>query len=441
MSRVSLWLRVAAVQIVFALLLAAALPFVVDRAINAIGHNLTERLLASAAQRALGSLPDTVGVQGADNDPRFGAIATFVVDAQGIRQLAGPHIEDIAARPAAQGNQPRFGSGPYSDFYLLPTRQPGTWILAAEDRRHPAVLLDDIISHFLHRFAIIVPLTLVLSTCITLIILRLAMWPIRQVASEVAAIDAAGPALRLSETALPRDILPLVHAINTALARLENTLARERRFTATVTHELRTALSTILLRAEALPPGVEHTAIEEAVARAANVIDQMLELDAIESGSTEPGDVALVATARDTIAHMMPVLHATGRTLTLHCTGDEHARVIGSAALVTIALRNLIDNANRHSTPGGAINIICDCTVGTLTVLDAGPGISVREDASGRQIFTRADGVRTRSSGLGLAIVRRVLEGCDGSLKFDRSPAGGTTAILAFKLAAKSQLS
>ncbi|MDR1990248.1 MAG: HAMP domain-containing histidine kinase [Acidobacteriaceae bacterium] len=432
MIRASLWLRIAVIQIVFALLLAALLPFAVDRTIHAIGRNLTERLLASAAQRSLGSLPGVASVQGADNDPRFGPVATFIVDAQGARQLAGPHIEDIADRPVAQDNQPQFSSGPYSDFYLLPTSQSGIWILAAEDRRHPAVLLDDIITYFLQRFAIIVPLSLALSAGITLIIIRLAMRPIRQVASEVAAIDAASPTLRLSETTMPRDILPLVHATNITLGRLDRALARERRFTATVTHELRTALSTILLRAETLPAGTERTAIEAAVTRASGVIDQMLELGAIESGSAELGSVALADTARDTIVHVMPLLRAAGRTLTFHCTGDERARIAGSAALVTIALRNLVDNANRHSTPGGAIDVTCDCTAGTLTVSDTGPGISVREDESGRQIFARADGVRTRSSGLGLAIVRRAMDGCGGVLTFDRTPTGGATVTLAF---------
>jgi signal transduction histidine kinase len=97
-----------------------------------------------------------------------------------------------------------------------------------------------------------------------------------------------------------------------------------------------------------------------------------------------------------------------------------------------IALRNLIDNAHRHSTPGGSIDVWCDCAAGTLTVTDDGPGISIREESGGRRVFSRADGVGSQSSGLGLAIVHRVMENCGGSLSFGRSANGGTIAMLHF---------
>jgi signal transduction histidine kinase len=430
----SLWLRIVLAQLAIALALAALLPFIVDRTINAIGYELTQNFLRSVTVR---SSRDPFFNQKPipDNDPRYGAVATFVVGANTLTQLAGPKIEDIGSRPKPNRNHAVFSHGPYSYFYLMPTNQMGRWILAAEDRRHPAVLIDDVIRYFLHRFAIIVPLSLLISAAVTLVIVRLAMRPIHRATTEVSSIDVMNPSSRLSELSLPRDILPLVHATNTTLERLENALERERRFNATITHELRTSLSTILLRGEALPAGRERRAIEEAVARASGVIDQMLELGAIESGLVSLSAFCFATPVRDVIAQMRPVLLSSGRRLSLVCDENEDACIFGSPALVMIALRNLIDNAHRHSTVGGDIDVVCDCVGATLIVSDAGPGISIREEPGGRRVFARADGVRSQSSGLGLAIVHRVMEKSGGSLAFGCSPTGGTTATLSFRRA------
>lgn len=432
MRNSSLWLRIVAVQLVIALVLAGALLFEVDRTIHAIGNDLTEHFLASAAQRSIESPRPTKPSPSDRDDPRFGAVATFMVHPHGLVQLAGPRIDDIAARPALRGTRPVFSHGPFSDFYLLPTDRSGSGILAAEDRRHPAVILDDVTSSFLRRFVLIVFLSLFLSAASTLVIIRLAMRPIRRVTSELTLIDAAKSSVRLSESPMPNDILPLVRATNVTLARLERAFDRERRFNATVTHELRTSLSTILLRAEALSPGRERSAIEEAVARATGVIDQMLELGAIESGIVSVGQFRIAGTTREIVAQFRPLLGAEGRRLTLQSLGDEETDISGSAALAAIALRNLIDNARRHSIPGGKIEVLCDCSAGVVTVSDEGPGLSMREDAGGRFVFARADGIRSRSSGLGLAIVHRAIETCGGSLTFERSAAGGTAATLTF---------
>jgi signal transduction histidine kinase len=434
MKSSSLWLRIVIAQLAIALVLAALLPFVVDRTINAIGNELTQNFLSIVANR---SNDDLISSQSssADNDPRHGAVATFLVSSSKVTQLSGPKIEDISSRPRIEGNIPVFSHGPYSDFYLMPARQAGHWILAAEDRRHPAVLIDDVIRYFLHRFAIIIPLSLLISATATLVIVRLAMRPIHRATTEVSSIDVMNPSSRLSELSMPRDILPLVHATNTTLERLESALERERRFNATITHELRTSLSTILLRGEALPAGRERRAIEEAVARASGVIDQMLELSAIESGLVSLSEFCLAAPVRDVIAQMRPVLHSSGRRLSFVCDENEETSILGSQALVMIALRNLIDNAHRHSAAGGDIDVVCDCIAATLTISDSGPGISVREEPGGRRVFARADGVRSQSSGLGLAIVHRAMANSGGSLAFARSPGGGTIVTLSFQRA------
>lgn len=429
----SLWARIVLAQLTVALLLALTLPLVVDLTIHGIGDDLTGRFLGSVAQHTLTQL--SAGRTGAPlREQPGGAVAIFLIDATHTVQLSGPRIDDIVARPVPEARHPVFAHGPQSDFYVVPTGQSGQWLVVAENRGHPAVLLDDVIAHFLHRFAIIVPLALLLSALGTLIAVRLTMRPIRRAAAEAASIDAMNPSIRLEDRHIPAEIIPLVQAANLALDKIDRAYERERRFTATVVHELRTALSTISLRAETLPPSEVRNAVEEAVGRAARVIEQMLELATLDGGGAGRGTVRLDLVAGEVVAEMGHVVMAAGRKLVFTTVGGEatSCSVRASEAVVAVALRNLIDNANRHSYAGGSIEIVCDNGAGRITVADEGPGIRVRQNADGRHIFTRTDGIRSGSSGLGLAIVTRAVEAAGGAIEFGHSRWGGAAISLHF---------
>lgn len=426
----SLWGRIVIAQIVTALLLAVGLPLVIDRTIQRISDDLTSRFLGGMAQQVLareatfGPEPQLLGAHG--------PVAIYRTNGSDVVRTFGPPIVDIAARPRPDTAQPVFAHGPYSDFYLLPAGAPGQWVIAAEDRRHPTVLLDDITVHFIHQFAIIVPFALLLSTTATLLAVRSAMGPIVRAADEATKMDPGNLRMRLDEHHVPEEIVPLVHAVNVAFARLEDAYERERVFSATVVHELRTCLSTIALRAGMLDAGVVRRALEEAVQRAAGVIDQMLELQSLE-GEVRLGEpIGLQRIAAEVVSDMTPLIASAGRRLTLRIANENEGTVGAAKSPVMIALRNLIENANRHSLPGGAIEVVCDNAAATISVCDEGPGIQIRQDADGRRIFSRADDVRSNSSGLGLAIVDRLMAWAGGELSFGRNSAGGTDAILHF---------
>lgn len=429
----SLWARIVLAQLTVALVLAIALPLIVEEAIHGIGDDLTRRFLGSVAQQTLTQLP--AGGAGAPlREQPGGAVAIFLIGAGQAVQLGGPRIDDFVARPVPEARHPVFAHGPQSDFYEVPTNKPGQWLVVAENRGHPAVLVDDVTAHFLHRFAIIVPLSLLLSALGTLIAVWLAMRPIRRAAVEAASIDALNPSTRLDDRQIPAEIIPLVRAANLALDKIDRAYERERRFTATVVHELRTALSTISLRAETLPPGEVRNAMEESVGRAARVIEQMLELAALDGGGAISSTVRLDLVVGEVVAEMGHVVMAAGRKLVFSAVGGEatNGAVTAPEAVVAVALRNLIDNANRHSYAGGNIEVVCDNGAGRITVADEGPGIRVRQDADGRHIFTRTDGIRSGSSGLGLAIVTRSVEAAGGTIEFGHSRWGGAAITLHF---------
>ncbi|MDE2570724.1 MAG: HAMP domain-containing histidine kinase [Sphingomonadales bacterium] len=409
-----------------ALILAVALPLTIDRTIHAIGDDLTRRFLAGVADRV------TRGGAGESAARPRSALAVYLFDAAGEHRLAGPPIADIAARPAPAGEADVFAHGPNSDFYERPMGA-GRSLVIAEDRRHPGVLIDDITVRFIRRFAFIAPLALLLSTIATLLAMRLALRPVRRAAREADAINLAQPGdVRLDEGALPAEILPLVHAANVLLEQTTAAYRQERVFTATVVHELRTALATISLRAELLPEGEARTALAQAVQRAATVVDQMLELHLhAAEHSTGPG-VAIDDAARAIVAEMRGLIERGGRRLVYESMQAAGAAAMVPTALIDVTLRNIIENAHRHSVAGGTIVVACDAAGATVSVSDDGPGINLREGSDGRRIYSRADGVSGGGSGLGLAIVTRSIEAAGGEIAIAPGPQRGTVVTLRY---------
>ncbi|MDE2434801.1 MAG: HAMP domain-containing histidine kinase [Sphingomonadales bacterium] len=413
-------------QLATALILAVAIPVLTGRTIHAIGDDLTRSFLARMIEQAQddldhGRLPHAL----AD------AVAIYVERDGRLTHLSGPAIDDVLSRPEPRA-RPAFAHGPHSDFYVVPTGTARTWLIAAEDRRHPAALLDDFTTAFLHRFVVIVPFVLLLSALMSLLAVRHAMRPMHRAAEAASARNPADMAVRLDETDVPLEVLPLVRAANAAFGKLESAYELERAFSSTVVHELRTSLSTILLRAELLSPGNVRSALEEACQRAARVIDQMIELQRVSANTDEHRAAPIEDVIRQTCEEMREQVESGGRVLDIAIVGDGSQGFSFPMPVAAIALRNLIQNADLHSSPAGKISIIGDPAGEAISVVDSGPGIVVREDTDGRLIYSRADGVASRNSGLGIAIVHRLMALIGGTLTFHRNADGGTVAKLWF---------
>lgn len=430
--RRSLWLRLVLAQVAIALVLALGLPFIVKRTIHEIGDDLTQRFLrGEAAQYLAAAQAGAVRPTGA----RAGAIAVYVTQGEHLRRLSGPDIPDLAALSPARLAREGFFHGPQSDFVTRPIGA-GQTLVVAEDRRHPAVLHDDIVAHFLSRFIVIVPIALVCSTLASLWVLARAIKPIRQAAKDARALDPIRPGkARLREDLVPTEIEPLVHTANELLDRAVSGYERERVFAATVVHELRTALSTISLRTELLPGGEPREKVVEAVARANEVVTQMLGLHGREEELLRGRPQPVSAVARLVVDDLDGLIRSSGHSdIKVLLTGSGPAR-LAPDALVRITVANIIENALRHTPAGAGIAIICDDAAATVSVTDSGPGIRMRSGSDGRKIYSRADGSPSRGSGLGIAIVTRLIETAGGSIAFGQSESGGAAVTLSYPAA------
>lgn len=427
----SLWSRIVIAQVAVALALALGLPLIVKQTINEIGDDLTERFMNGEAAQYLAVASNPLAAQ-TGSGLHGGAVALYLVAGQQIRRLSGPSISDIGELTPSQLSRAGFLHGRYSDFLTRPIKA-GQTLVVAEDRRHPAVLRDDITAEFLSRFAVIVLVALVCSTLASLIAVGRAMGPIRRAASEARALDPIRPgAARLREELVPTEIMPLVQTANELLDRAVASYERERVFSATVAHELRTALSTISLRAELLANGLPRDKVVEAVSRANGVVTQMLALHGRDGERISTSPRAVSDVAGEVVDDLRPLIGSSGHgPVDVRLSGGG-AAMLAPEGLVRITLTNIIENALRHTPPGAAIEIMCDDAAAMIVVADGGPGIRMRDGSDGRRIYSRADGGQSHGSGLGIAIVTRLIESAGGSIAFGASEAGGTAVSLRY---------
>jgi signal transduction histidine kinase len=127
--------------------------------------------------------------------------------------------------------------------------------------------------------------------------------------------------------------------------------------------------------------------------------------------------------AEEVVGAMAHLALAAGRTIAL--TGVDHpVIVIGNAAAIADALRNLIENALAHTPPGTEVVVEVEPT-GVISVQDSGPGVPEEDRPRIFERFWRGKGVRADGAGLGLAIVMEIVRAHGASVTVsNRIPRG-----------------
>lgn len=243
--------------------------------------------------------------------------------------------------------------------------------------------------------------------------------------------DALAP---ISTYGVPAEIQPLIETLNGLLARVQQTIIREQRFTNDAAHELRTPLTAIKTHlqvarrvdGEAAAASLAHA--EQGVVRLSRTLDQLLMLARVEGrlrfDDGEESHVADVATCA------MADSRAPDATRFVVPSQWLGAVLAMPRELAITALRNLLDNALCHGPKDQPIDVDARWLEGekavAFRVRDRGEGVSEQTLEQLTQRFWRAS--KEQGSGLGLAIVAAIAERFGGRLAFHNGQGGGLVA-------------
>lgn len=225
---------------------------------------------------------------------------------------------------------------------------------------------------------------------------------------------------RLSTVDPPVELAPVVNAINDLLRRLNESVLRERRFSADAAHELRTPLSAIKvhlhnLRNE-LPDQREILEVLDAdLTRLSHLIEQIMALyrHTPEHYKATMETIDLFELAQSTIGELYAEIERNNQSISLEGDAQE---ITGDRASLDILLRNLVLNASKYSPEGAEIRVhVGRSDLGIFVdICDTGPGIPLADISRVFDRFYRVGGDRHQSRaegcGLGLAIVRHIAD-------------------------------
>ena len=268
-------------------------------------------------------------------------------------------------------------------------------------------------------------LTLIIISTISLIAMAVAVpfftRAVKPIAREAEAIGPQTPGRRLGEDDTPKELLPLVRGINSVLDRLDDELARRKRFISDAAHELRTPLAVVALQVESLPECDQKDQLHQGVKRLTDLVTQMLDLQRLSMAKTSFEAIDLAKLTRSVVADLAPMAIAKGCELALEAP-DTPVGVAGNALAIERALSNLISNAIIHCYDGGHISV--EVTADRIvTVADDGPGI---EEGLHDRIFDPfwQGNQSAGGCGLGLHLTREIMAAHGGKACLMSSPKG-----------------
>lgn len=247
---------------------------------------------------------------------------------------------------------------------------------------------------------------LLLLFLVVYLTLRRSLRPLR-VASEAAArIEPGNLSARLDTAELPTELTPLVDAFNNALNRLQQGYRVQQEFLAGAAHELKTPLALIRAQIE-LDGAADRVALLSDVDMMARQVHQLLHLAEVSEAHNyviEP--ISLMAVASEITGYLGRLAAMRQVSLRILSSDGEGAVVEADRSATFVLLKNLVENAIRHSPPGGTVTVALE--EDRLYVEDGGQGIAADDMPKLYTRFWRGANRRDDGAGLGLAICRQI---------------------------------
>jgi signal transduction histidine kinase len=253
--------------------------------------------------------------------------------------------------------------------------------------------------------------------------------PLRRLEVAAAAVGDGRLETRADSSSGPPEVRSLANVFNETVATLERLVHSQADFVADASHELRTPLTALRLRLENLPEGADRDAALRESLRLSALVDGLLALARADSGSESGERVDAAALIRDRVDAWLPV--AAEHEVALRAEVDERLAVRSRPGRLTQVVDNLVSNALEVSPAGTTITVAGRAVEPwvELHVIDEGPGLTAEQRERAFDRFWRA-GSGEGASGLGLAIVRRLVAADAGEVELLAAPGGGIDAVV-----------
>jgi signal transduction histidine kinase len=289
------------------------------------------------------------------------------------------------------------------------------------------------VRRFGRLIAIGVPLLVAVVAVVTWLVAGRALHPVEAIRSRVAQIGARDLHQRVPDPGTGDEVGRLAATMNLMLDRLQRSSERQRRFVSDASHELRSPLASLRTQLEvslAHPegadwPGVASGVLEEGV-RMERLVDDLLALARADEG------VVLAHTEELDLGEI--VSEEAGRVEGLEVEADvAEARLRGDPLALRRVVRNLLDNARRHASSRIVLRVALEEDQVVAVVEDDGTGIPEAEREQVFERFARLEEARDRDAGgtgLGLAVVREIVEAHGGTVVAEEGDEGGARLVV-----------
>ncbi len=404
-----LWLGAAAIS-------AAVMQHAVNEAYDYALTQSADRLLPLAIHDLREPYERRPPVAGLDEDE--GNFAYVVRDGSGAVVL---NNENAPLAAVAEAGANGFFETSAGRAFARTDRLSGFGIVVFEDKHERSDALWEAVWGLLLPLAALLPLV----ALGVFVALRLALRPVEALRRDLAERGRHNLA-PIDLQNHPPELAPIAAEVASLLERLRQALDAERAFAASSAHELRTPIAGALAQTQVLasqlrehPAGPRTAEIERALRKLSALAERLLQFSRLEAGFARS----------DRVTDLMPVVRlivrdfaTAGEDVVLNAPEDARLAARLDADAFALALRNLIDNGLRHGAAAGTVTVAVGPGNG-LSVTSDGPVVAADVLGALGRPFVRGES-KAAGSGIGLSIVRSVMEQVGGTLAL-ASPAPG----------------
>jgi two-component system sensor histidine kinase MprB len=302
--------------------------------------------------------------------------------------------------------------------------------------------IDGVLGHLRLILALLSVGGVALAVALGRLVSRNVVAPIVRVTEAARHIEETEDLGRRIDVSSADEVGELAARFNAMLDTLERSIGAQRQLVADASHELRTPVTSLRTNIEVLAddslPAEERgrllADVDQQVEELGALVADLIELARGDQPRRETEDVRLDALVREAITR------AARHAPEVELVADLHPAVVeGTPERLARAVNNLLDNAARHSPPGGAVEVTVD-RAGAVVVRDHGRGIDPEELPYVFDRFFRGQDARASpGSGLGLAIVRQVARQHEGDVTAANAPDGGAVFTLSLQAIAAGE--